>query len=56
MTDYKKPYFTLFNAITDAVNALEAQNYGQAKAILRQAQVDAEEAYLQEADDEETGD
>ena len=51
MTDYKKLYFTLFNTLTDA---LEAPNFETAKAILRQAQADAEELYPREADDEET--
>ena len=51
---YKKGYFMLFNAITDAMNAMEEQNFGQAKAILCQAQIDAEEIYLRETDDEET--
>ena len=50
--DYKRLYFSLFNVLTDA---LEASDFDQAKAILRQAQIDAEEAYLEEADDEEEG-
>ena len=35
-------YFTLFNAVTDAIAQLE-----KAVAALKQAQIDAEEAYIQ---------
>lgn len=35
-------YFTLFNAVTDAIDQLE-----KAVAALKQAQLDAEEAYIQ---------
>lgn len=34
MPDYKKMYHLLFNAITDALTQLEAQNYGNAKDAL----------------------
>lgn len=43
---YKEMYFTLFNAISDAVEQLEQRNYGQAAAILKQAQAAAEEIYV----------
>ena len=43
MISYKTLYFTLFNAITDA---LEASDFETAKALLQQAQIDAEEAYI----------
>ncbi len=39
-------YTILFNRITDALSALEHQNYGQAREILIRAQQEAEEAYL----------
>ena len=35
---YKKMYLSLFNSITDSLNALESLNFGQAADILRQAQ------------------
>lgn len=35
-------YFTLFNAVTDAIAQLE-----QAVAALKQAQISAEQAYIQ---------
>ncbi len=46
MPDYQKMYTTLFNAITDALNAIDAQNLGVAKDLLRRAQLQAEELYL----------
>ena len=49
---YKEMYFTLFNAISDAVEQLEQRNYGQAAAILKQAQAAAEEIYVSAPDQE----
>ena len=46
MMDDKKMYTTLFNAVTDAVEKMEAQNYGNAKALLIAAQQKAEEIYI----------
>ena len=46
MDEYKKLYFTLFNQITDAVEALEAQNYRLAEEILCRAQQQAEEQFI----------
>ena len=40
MVNYKKLYFRLFNAITDAIE------------ILQKAQIDAEEAYIEDGEDE----
>lgn len=37
----------LFNAITDAIEAMQKMNWGQALEILKKAQQDTEEAYLQ---------
>ena len=50
--DYKKLYFHLFNAATDAIEAIEKQNYGQASAILIAAQQETEEMYM-DANDED---
>ena len=44
MADYQKMYAALFNAATDA---LEALDIGRAGDILRQAQQAAEEMYLE---------
>jgi len=46
MDEYKKPYLTLWNAVTDATKAIEQQNFGLAKELLKKAQQDAEEAYV----------
>lgn len=46
MEQNKKPYFMLFNAATDAVAAIEKQNFGQARQILIQAQQACEEWFL----------
>ena len=40
----------MFNAATDALDALEELNVGRVKDILRQAQIDAEETYLEDAE------
>lgn len=47
MPDYQKMYFQLFNAITDALENLEQQNYGLAAECLKEAQVNGENAYLE---------
>lgn len=49
--DYRKLYFHLFNAVTDALQAIEQQNYGQESAILITAQQETEEMYLDEEDE-----
>ena len=43
---YKNLYFHLFNQITDALEAMEGQNFGQARDILIRAQQETEETYL----------
>ena len=50
MADYQKLYAKLFNAATDALDALEELNVGRVEDILRQAQIDAEETYLEDAE------
>lgn len=50
MPDYEKMYHDLFNAITDALDALEHGALIQAKLTLILAQQKAEEAYIS-ADD-----
>lgn len=46
MEQNQKPYFMLFNAVTDAVAAIEEQNFGRARQILIRAQQDCEEWFL----------
>ena len=49
--DYKKMYLSLFNSITDSLNALENLNYGQAADLLKRAQSDCEEMYVEDAEE-----
>ena len=56
MEIYKKMYYRLFNAITDALAALEQQNFGTAAEVLQQAQIDSEELYLDAEDEDEEKD
>ena len=46
MEEYKKMYLLLFNAITDALEQMEKQNYSTAKDLLITAQQKAEEIYM----------
>ena len=46
MPNYQKLYTKMFNAATDALEALDSLNIGLAKDLLRRAQQEAEEAYL----------
>ena len=46
MPDYEKMYHLLFNAITDALTQLEAQNYGDVKDALISAQQKAKEIHI----------
>ncbi len=42
-------YTILFNAVTDAIQALDRQDFGQARALLVQGRA-AEDAYIAEAE------
>ena len=44
--EYEKLYHLLFNAITDALEKIKGQNYGDAKDLLIAAQQEAEEIYM----------
>ena len=44
---YQKMYYQLFNALTDALQAMEEQNYGIAREIMKKAQQAAEEMFLE---------
>ena len=48
MPNFETIYFGLFNAMTDALTAMEARNYGAARDILIAAQQKAEDAYIDE--------
>ena len=43
---YKGLYYLLFNRITDALEAIQAQNYGLARDILCKAQQESEEEFI----------
>ena len=46
MEEYKQPYLCLWAGITEALAALEKENYGMAEEILVKAQQAAEEAWI----------
>ncbi len=46
MSQYKNVYLHLFNAVTDAILALQERNYGLAEQSLIRAQQEAEERIL----------
>ena len=50
MQNYEKLYHLLFNAITDALEQMDAQNYGEAKETLISAQQKTEEIYIDSAE------
>ncbi len=43
---YKKMYYTLFNAITDAMGLMEAHKYQEAVTLLERASRETEEIYI----------
>ena len=47
MPDYEKMYLLLFNSITDALEALEDKNIKKAQLILKRAQSNAEDEYIE---------
>lgn len=51
--EYSKAYTTLFNAVTDALEAIRKNNYGQAEELLKNGQIEAEEKFLQAGEDRE---
>ncbi len=46
MADYEKMYFILFNAITDALRLMDAEQYADAAIRLAAAQCETEELYI----------
>ena len=43
---YEKMYYKLFNAVSDAIEALEHQQYGTARFVLISAQQETEELFI----------
>ena len=52
--DYQKAYHLLFTAITDALDAMQQQNFGQARQRLMSAQLQTEDLYLEAPSSDET--
>ena len=50
MEEYKKMYMLLFNAMTDALEQMKAQNFGEARETLIAAQRAAEDIYIHAED------
>ncbi len=48
MPNYEKMYYTLFNAITDALKLMDAEQYADAAIRLAAAQCETEELYMEE--------
>ncbi len=46
MDEFRDSYVSLFRTVTEAISALDAQNYGRARELLIQGQQQAEELYL----------
>ena len=46
MDEHRRSYLALFDAVCLALEALEQQNYGEAKACLVRGQQEAEERFL----------
>ena len=46
MTGLRQCIWLLFNAVTDALEKMDRQNYGEASALLIAAQQKAEELYM----------
>ena len=46
MENYKQMYYTLFNAVSKAIENIENTNYGIAKAELIEAQQKTEEIFI----------
>ena len=45
---YQDMYVTLFRRVTEAIEQIEAANYGRARELLIRAQQETEELYLRE--------
>ena len=50
MPDYSKLYYVLFNAITDALQHIEAQEVEAARVLLIRAQQETENLFIEAGD------
>ncbi|MCI8398893.1 MAG: hypothetical protein HFF90_05780 [Oscillibacter sp.] len=48
---YKKMYYTLFNAITRALEDMSNREYEEAERALKKAQQEAEEIYIESGEE-----
>lgn len=46
MADFEKLYYFMFNAVTDALELIDAKEYGSAREELKKAQLKAEALYI----------
>lgn len=53
MVDYKSLYHIMVDGAENAIRMINAQNYGMARKALIRAEREAEELYIQTADDED---
>ena len=53
MVDYKKMYYIMIDTSERAITAISQQNYGLAKKALIRAEREAEELYIDTAEDED---
>ena len=51
--NYQKLYYMMFNAATDAIDAIDKRNFESARQILAYAQCEAEEKYIQMSENED---
>ena len=47
MPDYEKLYYSMFNAVSEALEQLIKQNYGNGITLLKEAQWKCEEVYIE---------
>lgn len=52
MDELPRCYTHLFSRVSDAIEALARQNFGESRDILIRAQQEAEELYINESSDE----
>ena len=53
MTVFKKMYFELFNALSNAIEEIDKHNFGNAAEIIKTAQLSAEEIFIDEDNEED---
>ena len=54
MVNYTELYHLMVDAAENAINAINAQNYGMAREMLIRAEREAEDRYIETAEDEES--